>query len=86
MTSIYKCYWIRGLDVIITAEITLGYSEDIGVGVGWGGVSNHIKGFMLYPLKDQRVGSLNALKFKVHWEQALVSIHRWRNRWQGGGS
>ena len=29
-------------------------SEDIGEGAVWGGVTNHIKGFMLHLLEDQR--------------------------------
>ena len=41
--------------------IQLGSSEDIGVGTILGGVNNHIKAFMLHPLKDQR-GLL--IKFK----------------------
>ena len=37
------------------SEISLESSEDVGVGVVLGGVNNHIKECMLYPLKDQRV-------------------------------
>ena len=36
------------------AEISLESSENVGVGAILGGVNNHIKAFMLYPLKDQR--------------------------------
>ena len=46
----------------IPTEMSLQSSEGVGVGAILGGVNNHIKEFMLHPLKDQR--SLNALKFK----------------------
>ena len=39
------------------SEISPQFSEDIGVGVVLGGVTNHIKAFILHPLKDQRVWS-----------------------------
>ena len=36
------------------SEISLESSKDVGVGAILGGVNNHIKAFMLHPLKDQR--------------------------------
>ena len=44
--------------------ISIESSENVGVGATLGGVDNHIKTFMLHPLKDQRVCLLKALKYK----------------------
>ena len=37
-----------------TPRDLLEYSEDVGVSAILGGVNNHIKAFMLHPLKDLR--------------------------------
>ena len=39
-------------------------SEDLREGAIWGGITNHIKCFMLHPFEDQRVFLLKAVTFK----------------------
>ena len=46
----------------IPTEMSLESSKDLGVGAILGRANNHIKAFMLHPLKDQK--SLKALKCK----------------------